>query len=112
MRTFKFRAWDNVKKVFPLVGFHLIGECTTFDLLKQYSLEEFNDLVCSQWTGLVDKNGEEIYEGDIIRFDNQTREGDVFEVSFREGCFCAKFKDSFFGIQSLSNCLFCSYEVI
>jgi len=69
MRTIKFRAWDAKNKKFPstFIGFHIIGECTAFDLLKQYRLEEFCDLEIQQFTGLVDDKKVDIYEGDIVR---------------------------------------------
>jgi uncharacterized phage protein (TIGR01671 family) len=67
MRTMRFRAWDSKNKKFPFVGFHIIGECTVFDLINQYRLEEFNDLIIEQFTGLKSEDGTEIYEGDIVQ---------------------------------------------
>lgn len=54
---FKFRAWDSVLKKMSLFG---------FDRASQYS--ECLDTPIMQWTGLVDKNGVEIYESDIVEY--------------------------------------------
>ena len=87
MREIKFRAWDSTNNVWADRGpFHVIGEVTLFDCLKQYQLEHLNDLVIEQFTGLSDKNGVEIYEGDICRWSNGYDHMDyATEVRFVDG---------------------------
>lgn len=66
MRTIKFRAWDkDNKQLFP-VG--ILGFCEGgISVSDGYSREAIGKYELMQFTGLHDKNGKEIYEGDILK---------------------------------------------
>jgi hypothetical protein len=106
-RVIKFRAWSQKNKTFPFVGFHIIGETTLFDLLNQYRLEELDDLIIQQFTGLYDISGTPIYEGDIMN-----SKPSRFVVEFENGAYVAK---AIFGVslgKSLPLSQVCTYSFI
>lgn len=69
MREIKFRAWDNATKSLiqpedKSIYLYLNGS------LSQNQVWCTNDLILLQYTGLKDKNGKEIYEGDVVKSGN------------------------------------------
>ena len=94
MREIKFRAWDTYDN--RMKHKFTIGSVTNSDnnlwtcptlWLEDTGWVNCDTLVLMQYTGLKDKNGVEIYEGDIVRA--HSHKPTNFKIEFIEGGFCA-----------------------
>ena len=97
---FKFRVWDvKNKKFLPESYFAILGNGKLIVTLSGYYNDFTNtnqdDYVIQQYTGLTDKNGNLIFEGDIVQY-NQNSSYDNMD-------FIAKWSDDKLGFIFQSN---------
>lgn len=103
MREIKFRAWDKEYNfmiepddIAPFNYELITGNGRVMEIEERHSYmgteTNFNDIsdkrILMQFTGLVDKNGKEIYESDLVKGINRITEGEMLQkVTFLNGCF-------------------------
>lgn len=94
MREIKFRVWEPYWKKMFYSDHSEYGRCgdgfeySPAVIRLSNGMKPPDDIPCDmlplQWTGLIDKNGKEIYEGDLILTDS----GFIFKVEWKEALAC------------------------
>jgi len=83
VRTIKFRAWDKKDNTWYRFTDPYIHAEEPYEILR-FDAPENSNFIFEQYTGLKDKNGVEIYEGDVIDIHQTVNGVNTFRISYNE----------------------------
>ncbi len=85
MRELKFRAWDGNAMSNPFSVGVRYAEFPYPPPIRGIALKEIRELEVMQYTGLKDRNGKEVFDGDIVRCSlGPDKQGCPHRVEWRE----------------------------
>lgn len=88
MREIKFRVWDKKRKEYFRISKLWNGDTdpscfSADDWVDNYgNCGNMKDIVVEQFTGLYDKDGKEIYEGDLVKYTDDYGSFFISEVKY------------------------------